>query len=297
MNIYSCVDNKNIDKIIVLFNSAYLNCKEESKKDLNFYLIIDSFPEKLPLIPDYLKEKIKIKEFVCDNKWSKILSDFNKNFYQRSGWCKSDMNFARFFIFKIFPEIDRVIYLDWDMIVLGNLFEIHESYLDKQFIIGAELNKHQTVFNNSFVQDFKFASSMNSLLLEKSQKYKNHKISTIMKYLKMNYNEMFNSMGFNAGFYIVSKIHFEEEYLTDLILKLIKIQSQLSCFNFGTQIVMNFMFINKKKFVPKVWNHLPKDGIDLNNLKIIHWNGLNKPWKDKKDNLNKIWWNYFNKIY
>ena len=44
MNIYSCVDGNNIDKIIVLFNSVYLN---SSNKNLNFYILTDNYTEKI----------------------------------------------------------------------------------------------------------------------------------------------------------------------------------------------------------------------------------------------------------
>jgi lipopolysaccharide biosynthesis glycosyltransferase len=204
------------------------------------------------------------------------------------------MNFARFLIFKTFPDIERVIYLDWDMIVIGDIFELENIYVQNDYLVGAELNKNQTVFNNSFVQSFKYSNTINSLNHKDKLKY--HMITKVMKYLNVNNIQMFNSMGFNAGFYIVSKDHFDDKYLSELIRKLTTTQAELNCFNFGTQVVMNFMHIDKKKFVPKIWNHLPKLDEKSDDIKIIHWNGLNKPWNDKNDPVNKLWWEYSNKL-
>ena len=101
--------------------------------------------------------------------------------------------------------------------------------------------------------------------------------------------------GFNAGFYMVSNKHFEENYIIDLIRKLIKVQKQLSCFNFGTQVVMNLMIVDDRTYIPKVWNHLPNTK-DNYSLKIIHWNGTEKPWNSKMLTHN-IWYEYCFKVY
>ena len=294
MNIYSCVDFKNIDKIIILFYSVYLNADKSKREQLKFYILVDDKPILNHKIPSEISSRLFIKKINFDKKWIKLLNEFNDNFYKLSNWCKNNMNFARFLIFKAFPDIDRVIYLDWDMIVIGDIFELKKTYDDNEYIVGAELNKNQTIFNNSFVQNFKYSNTVNSL--NQKDKLKNHMVSKVMKYLSVNNNQMFNSMGFNAGFYIISKHHFDEIYLTELIRKLITIQSKLSCFNFGTQVVMNFIHIDKKKFVPKVWNHLPDLDEKSDDVKIIHWNGLNKPWDNKNETINKLWWEYSKKI-
>ena len=55
---------------------------------------------------------------------------------------------------------------------------------------------------------------------------------------------------------------------------------------------MNYITKNKFLFIEKSWNHLPNINTD-NNINIIHWNGLEKPWKDKNNKINRIWWKYF----
>ena len=63
MNIYSSVDGKNIDKLIVLFNSVYINANKEKQSELKFYLLVDKLPDELPFIPEYLEPILQIKEY------------------------------------------------------------------------------------------------------------------------------------------------------------------------------------------------------------------------------------------
>ena len=150
MNIYSCVDYKNIDKIIVLFNSCYINCSEKTL--INFYIVTDSNDTNNLSIPKNLIDKIKIKKVNFDNYWNNLLNNFNSCFYENSSWCKNDMNFARFLFFKLFPEIKRAIYLDWDMIVQGNIYDLIDQYNSTENMIISKINNksiYHNIFNNS----------------------------------------------------------------------------------------------------------------------------------------------------
>lgn len=291
MNIYSTVDGNNIDKIIVLFNSVYEN--SNNKNDLNFYLLTDKIPDTLPFIPDYLNKKLQIKELFLDEEWNKILIDFNKYFYKSAVWCKNNMNFSRFLFFKHFTEVKRVVYLDWDMIVQGNIFELEPFYnqLDKMVVCNCS---NENIFNNIISREFKYASNITGIY-DRKNSIKYHRIKNILKDLNISQKEFFNIKGFNAGFYILSNIHFDETYMKKLLNKLISIQKNFSCFNFGTQVVMNLMHLNNRVIIDKKWNHLPNIE-DLREIKIIHWNGKFKPWNSVSPN-NKIWYQYCEKIY
>ena len=58
MNIYSCVDSKNIDKIFVLFYSCFLNTT--NKDSLKFYIVTDRNSYDISNIPNNIKHIIKI---------------------------------------------------------------------------------------------------------------------------------------------------------------------------------------------------------------------------------------------
>ena len=93
MNIYSCIDSKNIEKVLILFYSIIVNSPSNKFK---FFIITDKFNDIN--IPINFKDRIFIKELMIDQKWRKLIDNFNENFYKDVPWCKSDMNFARFFI-------------------------------------------------------------------------------------------------------------------------------------------------------------------------------------------------------
>tara|TARA_B100000161_G_C33549465_1_gene414652 strand:- start:374 stop:1399 length:1026 start_codon:yes stop_codon:yes gene_type:complete len=296
MNIYSSVDGNNIDKIIALFNSVYINT---NNKNLKFYLIIDKFPKELPHIPEYLNGILNIKEINFNEKWEELLSEFNTYFYKLAKWCKNRMNFARFIFFKVFPEVDRVIYLDWDMIVLEDIYKLSEDYNDKENMIVCKCSG-ENLFNNVFDSKFKCSTNYRSLYAKtRKEKIKNHTVGKVLDYLKISYEDFFKTTGFNAGFYIVSKEHFNDEFIFNHVQKLINVQKRFMCFNFGTQVVMNLMNIKNRKFIDKKWNHLPILDSSINNLDnlyIIHWNGKDKPWNSVAKE-NEIWFDYYLKVY
>ena len=266
MNIYSCVDSNNIKKIFVLFYSVFKNTKHFD--NLNFFIITDKTIKEE--IPEFLKNKVKISVINFDNKWNQILDNFNKNFYNRSSWCKSDLNFARFFIFELFPEIDRAIYLDWDMIVQEDIYELKKYYKIDRPIVCKMFNKWNIRKN---------------IINEKSE-INQDIIKIIENYVQI--ENFMNNESFNSGFYIVSKKHFEMSLLESLINKLIDFQSSYQVFKFGTQVIMNTLF-NDQIFIDYKWNtnQINKDS------KIIHWCGHRKPW----DSDNEIWYSYFNELY
>ena len=302
MNIYSCIDNKNIDKILVLFYSCYINCSQKEK--LKFYLLVENdFDYHQLEIPKILKDILFIKSLnyheLEKSGWTDIISDFNKYFYIQGSKCKHIMNFARFFIFKFFPEINRAIYLDWDMIVEDDIYRLL-SYYNSDNLVVAEPSrgifytlcgnignlKKEEVFFLKIKKDHIFRSQIQKV------KAINYKKSILNKYNKIikkftNIDNASSNKSFNAGFYIVSRDTFNENKLQTLILKLNEEQKNNKSFRFGTQVIMNLMSINKIEFIDKKWNNTPTQ-----NNYISHWQGLDKPWNSKDPK----WMKYYNEL-
>lgn len=296
MNIYSSVDNTNIDKIICMFNSVWINSDINLRDDLKFYLLVDKLPDSLPFIPIEIKERLNIKELNLNKEWISLLNSFNSTFYQKSNWCKNDMNFARFVIFEHFPEVERFIYLDWDMIVQEDIFKLEEHYKNIQNMVVAQCGK-QTIFSNIFTEEFRFDKNYQTLFLKSELlKRKYHKGYKLLANFMENPQNSFKIQGFNSGFYIISKLHFEINYMRKLIKKLIAIQEKYKCFNFGTQVVMNLMYIKNRTYIDRSWNTLPQD--DCTNIKIIHYNGRKKPWNvTESRKIDEIWRKYYFDLY
>jgi len=282
MNIYSCVDSKNIDKLIVLFYSCFINCSK--KNNLKFFILTDSNDYDTPKIPFNIINNITIKTVEFNDRWITLLNDFNKNFYQDCSWCKNNMNFARFLFFKEFPEINRAIYLDWDMIVNADIYDLIEEYNSKNNMVISRINE-RTIYQNIFNASFK-----GNLYVKNT-----FKIKSVFEQLNTNSKKLCTLPHFCAGFFIVSNTHFEESYLIEFIQNLINIQDRYRCFNFGTQAVMNLMHLDNRLYVSKLWNYIPELEI-IDTIKIIHWNGKDKPWTDKDNKRNSMWWKYFDLI-
>ena len=260
MNIYSCIDLINIEKIFVLYYSIYLN--SSNFFDYNFYLLVDDDPKDV-IIPSFLRGRIKIEQFIISDEWEELLMEFNKYFYKKCSWCKNDMNFARFFIFDVFTDLERVVYLDWDMIVQADLIELKDYY-----------NKDNTIV---------------------AKTKENYKISSMIFNTKVNFHSMkvfmgdsFRDLGYNSGFYIISKDKFESNYLYNHINNLIEVQKEQQLFKFGTQVIMNLLTYEEHEFIDYKWNTNQKD----KSVKIIHWCGKNKPWLTD----DKVWYDYYNKF-
>lgn len=302
MNIYSCIDNKNIDKILVLFYSCYVNCSQKDK--LKFYLLVENeFDYQNLKIPAVLKDILTIKALnygeLEKSGWTNIISDFNKYFYIQGSKCKHIMNFARFFIFKIFPEIERAIYLDWDMIVEDDIYKL-SVYYDSNKLIVAEPSRG--IFNtlcdnigNLREEEIVFLKlKKNHVFRNNIQKIKaiNYKKGILGRYNKIikkitDIDNTSKNKSFNAGFYIISKDTFNESKLQNLILKLIEEQKNNKSFRFGTQVIMNLISLNNITFIDNKWNNTP-----IENNYISHWQGLDKPWESKDPK----WMKYYNEL-
>jgi lipopolysaccharide biosynthesis glycosyltransferase len=288
MNIFSCVDYQNIDKIMVLFYSVYKNSTKPD--DLNFYLIVDKDIDYK--FPNFIKDKIKMKKLELNDTWKEIYDDFSKYFFYGSGHCNNLMNFARFFIFDLFPEIDRVIYLDWDMIVKSDIFRLEQNYLSDNLVYSQSTSLYKKLLFNIF----NYYEYSTNVLPKIVFNYKGIPIKIypnkkqVKDYFKK-YTDMLNvdinKDAFNAGFFMVSKEHFDLTKIEKIFYKLIKIQKENPVFCHGTQIIMNLIDTKYEK-ISDLWNCKK----NKNGSHIVHWTGSNKPWILK----DPLWMKYKNEL-
>lgn len=297
MNIFSCIDNKNVDKIFVLFYSCFLNCSQ--KENLKFYLLVEKpYQGNIPAI---FKNNLTIRHideaFIINHNWKILIEEFSNHFFIQGAKCNNIMNFSRFFFFQTFPEVDRAIYLDWDMIVSDDIFKLINEYNTDQLIVASSLkSSFDTICGNIAnlnPTDFNIVSNenyYNPVVFKFNSSIRRKNI--FKKYNQLIFNitghkNAANNKSFNAGFYIVSKSIFDLDKIKEIIEKLLIQQKKEKVFRFGTQVIMNLLAIDNINFVDKKWNNIP----GYKNY-ITHWNGtkIHKPW-DSKDPL---WINYFN---
>jgi len=213
------------------------------------YEIVEFKPTK------FLKENIRI-----------LNEQEDKNIYNH-------MNFARFYFCDIYPNLEKVIYLDTDVIVNSDIHDLwNNTKLDKYFFAARQQTSDYT---KNEKRDFKFYM------------YDFNDFSFIDK----------NEIIFNAGIFVTNLKKWKEHKITKKLenIMLKQKKSKKGIYKSGTQIPLNIVFYNQYEKIAPEWNMLDLGNYDKLNIqilkekgKILHWNGPNKPWK-KNGYYKNLW--------
>jgi lipopolysaccharide biosynthesis glycosyltransferase len=265
INIVFCLD-KNIKESLKATITSILH---HTKREINFYLIC---PKDDNLIfEEYIKSlslpKINLGNFEPSEEILRII--------ENCSYCSGSRvaNYSRFFIKSIFPKLEKVIYLDTDIIVLDDIGKMWD----------------QGEFNSEI-----FLAAPKYIIYHKLFYIK--KLSYYFSYL--NKNKYF----FNGGVFMTNLKYWDNKFYQKLYRVTEDIMSNDISHVF-TEILLNVMF---PKFIPldPAWNcsgygtpHLYPiiKTRDYNmNPKILHWSGGCKPWSNKDIFKQKIWNYYLN---
>ena len=257
--------------LIALVNSILQNCNEDDLNNLYFHLLIDlDETEKLENLIKQSKLTFNYDIAEFDNPSSRkfIIDTMNTNIHDG---IKHILNFGRFFISSIYNNLNKIIYIDCDMICQGDITELRDEY-------------------------FHLLDDDNQLLAVKCDNQGDVSKTVLDKYNISSHNFKY----FNAGIFITSLANWRQNNIEDQLLYWMKENKEHSLFNLGTQPILNITFINKVKYIDSRWNTLGLGGNTrlrrkyLNNGKILHWNGARKWWN--KDGLYKHYGEKYNVI-
>ena len=262
-------DNSHIDGLLAIINSIIINIENKDKlKNIMFNILIYENKNKiLNIINNKFNNIInyRIEQF---QDYPTHITFLKNNIRVRGGkkfkYIANIMNFARFYLTKIFNDIDICLYLDTDMIVQTDIFNLFDKYYPKT---KEEIDK------------FYVASPL------------------IMDLEMFGYDKNLNmtGKGFNAG---INLINFEKwkqndytKQIEDIIMKNKNNKNKL--YNLGTQPIMNLIYHNKCTDMDEKWNvrglgHTKVSENKIKNAFILHWNGKYKPWM--KDGMNIKYW-------
>ena len=253
--------------IIALVNSILQNCNRNEKKNLNFHFLVDidetiELDNLINIVQAFEGDEFNydIKEF-SNNDYKKLIQD---NIIMENDNIIKYLDFAKFFISSIYSNLDKIIYLNSNMICQGDISELRDEYFnllddDNQLLSSENIN-------NGDIKD----STFNSYNIS----------SENLKY-------------FNAGIFITSLDNWRQNNIQDTLLYWMKENKKHSLFKFGAQPILNIAFINKVKYIDDKWNtvrignnsNLSIDEIE--SAKILHWNGDAKWW-----NMDGLYKNY-----
>ena len=219
----------------------YTNIEEENKQKIS----------------KYKKENVNI-EFVDLNYYIKKVKD---KLYTRDYYTKT--TYFRLFIPNLYPQYDKAIYLDSDIVVLGDIAELYNVNMGNNLIAAAPDDVIQTT--------------------KVFQEYA-EKVVGVADY--RNY--------FNAGILLMNldefrKFNFQEKFL--YLLETIKFTVAQD------QDYLNRLCKGKVKTIDNAWDRMPIaiDDMKEEDIKVIHYNLAYKPWHFENVLYKDYFWKYAQK--
>jgi len=169
--------------------------------------------------------------------------------------------FFRLFIAQLYPDYDRAIYLDSDIVVLGDISCFFDIDLENN-VLGAIVD--DVIYAN---KDLRF--------------YVNNAVG-------INYKKYFNS-----GVLLIDLNEFRAQNILEKFLRLVE------CYNFETivpdQDYLNILCENKVKFIDKSWDRMAIDENYSGDLNLIHYNNYFKPWNSDGVPYARFFWQWAEK--
>ena len=219
----------------------YTNIEERNKKKIS----------------KYERDNVKI-EFVNLNYYIEEVKDklYTRDYY-------TNTTYFRLFIPNLYPQYDKVLYLDSDIVVLGDIADLYNVEIGDNLVAAAP---DDVIQSSNIFQEY----AERVVGVAKYQNYFNAGI------LLMNLDEM-------------RKFEFQEKFL--YLLEQIKFTVAQD------QDYLNRLCKGRVKIISTVWDRMPipDSSVKDEDLKIIHYNLIYKPWHFDDVLYSKYFWDYVKK--
>ena len=169
--------------------------------------------------------------------------------------------YYRIFIAEMFPQYDKAIYIDSDVVLLGDVSELFKTDLGDA-LVGA-------VTDEAVASVEQFRLYTKEVLGIESKEY------------------------FNAGVLVMNLAKFRESNFYDAFCRLLK------TYKFSVaqdQDYLNVLCAGKVVFIGGEWNKMPIGGMEKNAPKLIHYNLTMKPWHYEDVLYKEHFWKYAKKV-
>ena len=239
---FACDDN-----YIPLLGNALYTLLKHASEDYHYTVIVLNAGLK-----KRNKERIKEFETKHDNlevkfaDISKLINEHYTDLAYRLRDYYSVAIYFRMFIPTMFPEYDKAIYLDADLILVGDISELYNTNIEGKLVAA---------INDKLVSSVPtFAAYANNAVGISADEY------------------------FNSGVLVMNLKKFREDDIETKFLDLLK------TYNFDTvcpdQDYLNVLCRNDKVLLHTGWNKMPLEepGFDYTTLKLLHYNSFEKPW-------------------
>ena len=233
---------------------------ENANKDYKYLIKVlhtNVQKEHIEQIRKYEDENVNI-EFVDLNYYIEKVQDklYTRDYY-------TNTTYFRLFLPELYPQYDKVLYLDSDIIVVGDISELYNTDMGTNLVAAApdDIIQHNKVF-----QDY-------AELVVGVAKYQHY---------------------FNAGVLLMNldelrKFKFEEKFL--YLLSTVKFSVAQD------QDYLNRLCKGRVTLISHDWDVMPyvNDETKPENIKLIHYNFAYKPWHFEDVTYNEYFWKYAEK--
>eukprot|EP01135_Chromosphaera_perkinsii_P005778 Nk52_evm3s361 gene=Nk52_evmTU3s361 len=268
-------DLKYLLGMIGVLNSTYSEASDKGRlkfhvmtiDEENVRLLTESFEKYLPtgltqaieysIFPEKYAKELKVKVYVA----------------LRAGNLDKPIVYARYFFHKIFQDLDKVIYMDNDVVVKRDIVPMWEIDIGDKPIAAARLCRDTALFKTQFYYDTPGISS-------------HAKAKELLKYDK-------HSCSLNNGVLIYNLKEWRKTNYEQELVAWTKANSEIKLWGLGSQPPFNLVFYKNYFILQDKWNLMDVAGLvhdyvdripktrfseEFENAVIIHWNGEYKPW-------------------
>lgn len=253
--VFFATDNNYAPFVAITLESILENCSKDYF--YHFHVLTTdldkSYEEKLK---KYESEDVKIEFISLRETLTKIKVKFHLRDYY------SIETYYRFFIANMYPQYDKVLYMDCDIVVLGDIAELYNNDITNLYLAASpeEVMAEVKVFGDY-----------------------------VEKALDVPVAEYFN-----AGIMVMNLAEFRKDNIEKKFFEMI------NRFRFRVtqdEDYLNVLCKGKTKILDLGWNKtaFKNDKFDDKNLKLIHYKINWKPWKNRNVLYEEYFWNYAKK--
>lgn len=254
-------DNNYVFPAIVSMTSILENKNPDTKID--FYIMLSG----------ETTQESKNKIISLQNKYSNCnitlidMNDKMKSFYT-SGHIKTAA-YYRLALPSLLPHLDKVLYLDVDIIVRKDLSELFNYNVNNFYLAG--------------VVEYQGDNRLNRLKWRWSRRNDDF-------YMQKYGANIYKKSYINSGVIIFNLNKMRKDNIEPKLLECAESYNHLT----HDQCVINLVCYNKILYIPSIYNSSPQDNYGSNQV-IVHYLGKNKPWSSPESKDADLWWKYVQK--
>ena len=191
---------------------------------------------------------------------------------------KSSANYARFYFDQLLPTVDKIVYIDVDTIVKGDIIKLMDETDMRGHVIAMCPDEKQIKY----------------VILQTT-----NLPSLFFKRYYMNID--LDSQEYNAGFFILDLKLWRKEQLLSEVYYWMREQKNHQLWRIATQPIQTIIFYENLIELDMSWmqwmlgntvERAAPTSTEIANTNLFHWSGPGKPWDDSTSYLYDLWASY-----